>query len=68
VSKKAVGLSTNSMGWNNHKYFFWGKEVLINHLGQIVYKRRFMLKDTQQFYRFILPAPPRQAKNQTKRK
>jgi hypothetical protein len=56
------------MGWNNHKYFFWGKEVLINHLGQIVYKRRFMLKDTQQFYRFILPAPPRQAKNQTKRK
>ena len=49
------------MGRNNYKTFFWGKEALINHLGQLIFKRRFISKQTQQFYRFILPSAAKKA-------
>lgn len=42
------------MGYNDKK-FFWGREIIVNTLGQIYFKKGFIPKSTSQFYKFIMP-------------
>lgn len=38
---------------NNKKKVFGGIEIIYNNLGQIFFKKRFILKDVVKFYRYI---------------